>query len=166
MDAADAMAQMVVQNALFPHPFGLGRASTDSLLIPWCTYTDPEVAHVGITNTDATKQDVDVETFTQPLNAIDRAVIDGNDNGFVRVLVKRNTDEIVGATIVAADAGNLISEITVAMKANVGLSTIGATIHPYPTQADALRKTAHQMRKVRFTERQKTLLRKFFAWCR
>ena len=94
------------------------------------------------------------------------AVIDGNDNGFVKVLVKRNTDEIVGATIVATDAGNLISEITVAMKANVGLSTIGATIHPYPTQADALRKTAHQMRKVRFTERQKTLLRKFFAWCR
>ena len=164
--AADAMAQMVVQNALFPHPFGLGSASTDSLLIPWCTYTDPEVAHVGITNTDATKQDVDVETFTQPLNTIDRAVIDGKDNGFVRVIVKRNTDKIVGATIVAADAGNLISEITVAMKADVGLSTIGATIHPYPTQADALRKTAHQMRKVRFTERQKILLRKFFAWCR
>ena len=159
--AADAMAQLVVQNALFPHPFGLGRASTDNLLIPWCTYTDPEVAHIGITNHNA-----DIETFTQPLNTIDRAVIDGKDNGFVRVLVKRNTDKIVGATIVAADAGNLISEITLAMKAGVGLSTIGATIHPYPTQADALRKTAHQMRKIRFSGRQKSLLRRFFAWRR
>ena len=159
--AADAMAQLIVQNALFPHPFGLGRASTDNLLIPWCTYTDPEVAHIGITN-----HNVDIETFTQPLNTIDRAVIDGKDNGFVRVRVKRNTDTIVGATIVAADAGNLISEITVAMKAGVGLSTIGATIHPYPTQADALRKAAHQMRKTRFSARQKALLRRFFAWQR
>ena len=164
--AADAMAQMVVQNALFPHPFGLGRASTNNLLIPWCTYTDPEVAHIGMTNADATNHNVDVETFTTPLSTIDRAVIDGKDNGFVRVLVKRNTDEIVGATIVAADAGNLISEITLAMEAGVGLSAIGATIHPYPTQADALRKTAHQMRKVRFSERQKSLLRRFFAWRR
>ena len=159
--AADAMAQLVVQNALFPHPFGLGRASTDNLLIPWCTYTDPEVAHIGITN-----HNVDIETFTQPLSTIDRAVIDGKEDGFVKVLVKRNTDKIVGATIVAADAGNLISEITVAMKAGVGLSTIGATIHPYPTQADALRKAAHQMRKARFSARQKALLRRFFAWQR
>ena len=159
--AADAMAQLVVQNALFPHPFGLGRASTDNLLIPWCTYTDPEVAHIGITNHNA-----DIETFTQPLSTIDRAVIDGKEDGFVKVLVKRNTDKIVGATIVAADAGNLISEITVAMKAGVGLSTIGATIHPYPTQADALRKAAHQMRKIRFSGRQKSLLRRFFAWRR
>ncbi len=159
--AADAMAQLVIQNALFPHPFGLGRASTDNLLIPWCTYTDPEIAHIGITN-----HNTDVEIFTQPLNTTDRAVIDGNDSGFVRVLVKRNTDKIVGATIVAADAGNLISEITVAMKAGVGLSTIGATIHPYPTQADALRKAAHQMRKARFSTRQKALLQRFFAWRR
>lgn len=164
--AADAMAQIVVQNALFPHPFGLGRVSTDGLLIPWCTYTEPEIAHVGMSGTDAMNQGIAVDTFTQSLNTVDRAVIDGESAGFAMVHVKRGTDNILGATIVAADAGNLISEVTVAMKAGAGLGTIGATIHPYPTQAEVLRQAANQMRKARFTARQKSILRTFFAWRR
>ena len=163
---ADAMAQNVVQNALFPHPFGLGRATTDSLIIPWCTYTEPEIAHVGLYAAEAEGRGFEVETFTQPLDAVDRAVLDGQDEGFVRVHVKRGTDRILGATIVAADAGNLISEVTVAMKAGAGLGTIGATIHPYPTQAEALRKAANLMRKARFSERQRSILTRLFAWRR
>ena len=163
---ADAMAQIVIQNALFPHPFGLGMASTESLNIPWCTYTEPEIAHVGMYEADARKKGIEVETFTQPLADVDRAVLDGEDAGFARVHVRKGTDRILGATIVAADAGNLISEVSVAMKAGAGLGTIGATIHPYPTQAEALRKAANQMRKARFTDRQKAVLTRLFAWRR
>ena len=164
--AADAMAQTVIQNALFPHPFGLGMASTESLNIPWCTYTEPEIAHVGMYAADARKKGIDVETFTQPLADVDRAVLDGEDAGFARVHVRKGTDRIVGATIVAADAGNLITEVSVAMKAGAGLGTIGATIHPYPTQAEALRKAANQMRKARFSDRQRAILSRMFAWRR
>ena len=163
---ADAMAQIVIQNALFPHPFGLGMASTESLNIPWCTYTEPEIAHVGMYEADARKQGIEVETFTQPLADVDRAVLDGEDAGFARVHVRKGTDRILGATIVAADAGNLITEVTVAMKAGAGLGTIGAAIHPYPTQAEALRKAANQMRKARFSERQRAILTRMFAWRR
>ena len=164
--AADAMAQIVIQNALFPHPFGLGMASTESLNIPWCTYTEPEIAHVGMYEADARKKGIEIETFTQPLADVDRAVLDGEDAGFARVHVRKGTDRILGATIVAADAGNLITEVTVAMKAGTGLGTIGAAIHPYPTQAEAWRKAANQMRKARFSDRQRAILSRLFAWRR
>ena len=163
---ADAMAQIVIQNALFPHPLGLGRATTGSLIIPWCTYTEPEIAHVGLYAAEAERKGLEVETFTQPLDEVDRAVLDGQDEGFARVHVKRGTDRILGATIVAADAGNLISEVTVAMQAGAGLGTIGAAIHPYPTQAEVLRKAANLMRKTRFSERQRSILTRMFAWRR
>ena len=164
--AADAMAQIVIQNALFPHPLGLGRARTDRLIIPWCTYTDPEIAHVGLSEAEATARGIATETFTQPLAEVDRAVLDGEDTGFVRVHVKRGTDTIVGATAVAAHAGDLICEITLAMRAGLGLGTVGATVHPYPTQADAWRKVATKLRKARFTERQRSILARWFAWAR
>ena len=164
--AADALAQIVIRNALFPHPFGLGMASTESLNVPWCTYTEPEVAHVGLYEADARKKGVEVETFTQPLADVDRAVLDGEDAGFARVHVRKGTDRILGATIVAADAGNLITEVSVAMRAGAGLGTIGGTIHPYPTQAEAWRKAANRMRRARFTGRQKAILSRLFAWRR
>ena len=164
--AADAMAQIVIQNALFPHPFGLGKASTESLVIPWCTYTEPEIAHVGMYEADARAKGIEVETFTQPLAEVDRAVLDGEDAGFARVHLRKGTDRIVGATVVAADAGNLISEVTVAMKAGAGLGVIGAAIHPYPTQAEAWRKAANQLRKARFSDRQRAILGRLFAWRR
>ena len=163
---ADAMAQILIQNALFPHPLGLGRASTERLIIPWCTYTEPEIAHVGMYEADARERGIEVETFTQPLAEVDRAVLDGEDAGFARVHVRKGTDRILGATIVAADAGNLISEVTVAMRAGAGLGTIGAAIHPYPTQAEALRKAAMQLRRARFSARQRSILERWFAWTR
>jgi pyruvate/2-oxoglutarate dehydrogenase complex dihydrolipoamide dehydrogenase (E3) component len=163
---ADAMAQIVIQNALFPHPFGLGTARTSSLIIPWCTYTEPEIAHVGMYEADARAKGLEIETFTQPLDEVDRAVLDGETDGFARVHVKKGTDVILGATIVAGHAGSLISEITVAMKAGAGLGVIGGTIHPYPTQSEALRKVANLMRKARFSARQKSILGRWFSWTR
>ena len=148
---ADAMAQIVIQNALFPHPFGLGYASTKSLIIPWATYTNPEIAHVGLYESDATKNGMEVETFTFHLDEVDRAILDGEDQGFARVHLKKGTDTILGATIVATHAGDLISEFTVAMKGGLGLSAITRTIHPYPTQAEVIKKVANAWRKTTFT---------------
>jgi len=161
---ANATAQIVVQNALFPHPFGLGYASTDLLVIPWCTYTDPEIAHVGISETEAKERGV--ATFTTPLNEVDRAILDGQENGFARVYVQKGTDKILGATVVAAHAGDLISQFTLAMKAGIGLGLFSRTIYPYPTQAKIIKHLANAWRKTTFTEAKQKILRRWFAWCR
>src|SRR5205807_9172453 len=94
--AADAMARLVIRNALF-----LGRGRASALVIPWCTYTDPEIAHVGLYEHEAVEHGIAVQTFTQPLEHVDRAVLDGDSDGFARVHVRRGPDRIVGATVVA-----------------------------------------------------------------
>jgi pyruvate/2-oxoglutarate dehydrogenase complex dihydrolipoamide dehydrogenase (E3) component len=163
---ADTLAQIVIQNALFPHPLGLGCASTDYLIIPWCTFTEPEIAHVGMYEADAKAKGIEVETFTFKLDEVDRAILDGEEEGFARVHVEKGSDQILGATIVAAHAGDMISELTLAMKAGIGLKTISTTIHPYPTQAELIKKMANAWRKSTFTEGKKTILSKIFSWMR
>jgi pyruvate/2-oxoglutarate dehydrogenase complex dihydrolipoamide dehydrogenase (E3) component len=164
--AADAMAQIVIQNALFPHPFGLGYASTESLIMPWCTFTEPEVAHVGLYEAEATKKGLEVETYTYKLDEVDRAILDGEEEGFARVHIQKGTDKILGATIVASHAGDMINEFSVLMKAGAGVKTIAATIHPYPTQAEVNKKVVNLWRKAHFTARTKTMLTRLFAWLR
>ncbi len=164
--AADAMARIVIQNALFGGIPFLGRAKASTLTIPWCTYTDPEVAHVGLYEHEAQRQGIATQTFVQRLHDVDRAVLDGQTDGFVRVLVKRGTDRILGATIVAHHAGDMISEITLAMASGLGLKKIAATIHPYPTQAESIKKVADQFNRTRLTPRVKWLLERWLAWTR
>ena len=142
--SADFMARIVIQNALFK-----GRARASSLIIPWCTYTSPEIAHVGLYEKDANEKSVEVDTFTQEMRTVDRAILDGEPEGFVRVHIRKGTDAIVGATIVAAHAGDLIGEVTLAMKGQLGLKTIAGTIHPYPTHAEAIRKTGFPFNRAR-----------------
>lgn len=163
---ADAMAKIIVQNSLFPHPLGFGYAYTDSLIIPWCTFTEPEIAHVGIYELQAKKNGVEVDTLTFNFDEVDRAILDGEDQGFARVHVKKNTDQILGATIVAAHAGDMISEFTLAIKEKIGLNAITSTIYPYPTQAEIIKKIANAWRKKTFTEGKKKILGKFFSWTR
>ncbi|MEW6682880.1 MAG: mercuric reductase [Nitrospirota bacterium] len=164
--AADATAQVLIQNALFPHPFGLGWARTDALVIPWTTYTDPEVAHVGLYERDAREKGLAVATFTVKLDEVDRAILDGEDDGFARVHLQKGTDKILGATIVAPHAGELISEVTVAMRAGLGLATVGAAIHPYPTQAEVIKKLANAWRRTTLTAGKKAVLARWFRWTR
>ena len=95
--AADFMARIVIQNTLFR-----GRAKASALTIPWCTYTSPELAHVGLTAAAAERQGVSIDTYTQELSGVDRAILDGTTDGFARVHVRKGTDRIVGGTIVAA----------------------------------------------------------------
>jgi pyruvate/2-oxoglutarate dehydrogenase complex dihydrolipoamide dehydrogenase (E3) component/uncharacterized membrane protein YdjX (TVP38/TMEM64 family) len=154
---ADALARIVIQNALFG-TFGKKKAS--ALTVPWCTYTTPEIAHVGLSEKDARARGIPVRTIDVPLHDVDRARLDGEDDGFLRVHLREGTDKIVGATLVAAHAGDLISELTLAMSARLGLGAIAGTIHPYPTQAEAMKKSADAYNRTRLTPRVKQL----FAW--
>ena len=159
--SADFQARIVIQNALF-----FGRKKTSALTIPWATYTSPEIAHVGLYEKEARERGIEVTTFTQSLAEVDRAILDGETDGFVRVHVRKGSDEILGATIVAEHAGDLISEITLAMTNKLGLGKIAATIHPYPTQAEAIRKIADQYNRTRLTPRVKRLFTRLLAWRR
>lgn len=159
--AADFMARIVIQNALF-----MGRAKVGSLTIPWCTYTSPEIAHVGLYEKDAQERGIALDTYIQHFADIDRAILAGETEGFVKVHTRKGTDQIVGATIVASHAGDLISEITLAMQHGIGLKKIGGTIHPYPTQAEAIRKLGDQFNRTRLTPFVKSLFRKWLSWTR
>jgi pyruvate/2-oxoglutarate dehydrogenase complex dihydrolipoamide dehydrogenase (E3) component len=158
---ADAMARIVVQNALF-----FGRKRTRDLIIPWCTYTDPEVAHVGMYEAEAVRAGIPVQSFSQPLAGVDRAVTDGEEAGFVKILVKKDTDRILGATIVARHAGDMISEVTLAMNLGAGLGRLSSVIHPYPTQAEAIRKVADAYNRTRLTPFVKRVFDRWLAWVR
>lgn len=150
---ADAAARIAIQNALFK-----GRKKLSTLVVPWCTYTDPEIAHVGLYEKDAQKQGLEITTFTKPLREVDRAILDGEDAGFVKIHVKKGTDKILGATIVAKHAGDMISEITLAMVGGLGLGSIAATIHPYPTQAEAIKHVGDMYNRTRLTPFAKKVL--------
>ena len=155
--AADAAARIVIKNTLFS-PFGLGRSKLSSLVMPWVTYTDPEIAHVGMYEDQAQKLGIDVETIKIPFSSVDRAIADAQESGFVKILHKKNSDEILGATIVASHAGEMISELTTAIVGKIGLSQLSGVIHPYPTQAEAIKKAADAYRRTLLTPRAKKLL--------
>ena len=159
--AADFSARTVIQNALF---FGRSRAS--ALTIPWCTYTEPEIAHVGLYERDAVAAGIEIDTFVRKLAEVDRAIAEGDEEGFVKIHVKRGTDQILGATIVARNAGDLISEVSVAMAGKLGLSRLASVIHPYPTQAEAIRQIGDAYRRTRLTPFVARLFRAFLALSR
>jgi pyruvate/2-oxoglutarate dehydrogenase complex dihydrolipoamide dehydrogenase (E3) component len=159
--AADFMARIVIRNALF-----FGRSKASALTIPWCTYTEPEIAHVGLHEKQAQEQGMEVDTFTRELTEVDRSILEGHTNGLVRVHVRKGTDKIVGATIVAANAGDMISEITLAMTHKLGLRHIADTIHPYPTQAEAIRQVGDAYNRTRLTPFANAILSRLMAWRR
>ena len=161
--AADFAARIVIQNALFS--IGpLGRRKLSALTMPWCTYTHPEVAHVGLYEHDAKERGIEVDTFVQRFDEVDRAILDGDAEGFVKVHVRDRTDEIVGATIVARNAGDMIGELSLAMANGLGLGKIANTIHPYPTQAEAIRKVGDLYNRTRLTPRVKKWMERWMAF--
>ena len=143
---ADFMARMVIRNALF-----LGKAKFSDLLIPWCTFTDPEIAHVGLYEKDLVERKIPHQTFTRYFKDVDRSIVEDKTDGFVRVHVREKNDEILGATIVGDGAGNMISEITLAMQSETGLSKLANVIHPYPTSAEAVRQSGDMYNKTKLT---------------
>ena len=155
--AADAAARIVIKNILFS-PFGLGKSKLSDLVMPWVTYTDPEIAHVGMYEAQAQAKGLDCNTIKIDFDDVDRALADGETEGFLKILHKKGSDEILGATIVAPHAGEMISEITTAMIGGMGLSKLSSVIHPYPTQAGAIKQAADAYRRTLLTERTKKLL--------
>jgi pyruvate/2-oxoglutarate dehydrogenase complex dihydrolipoamide dehydrogenase (E3) component len=155
--AADAQARLVIQNALF---FGRSRAS--ALVIPWCTYTDPELAHVGISAEAARRQGGRVETVTVRFDEVDRAVVDEERDGFVRVHHTRG--RMLGCTVVASRAGDMIGVAAYALRRRASLDDLGATIFPYPTATDAFRTAADVYRRTRLTPRVRSWLQRYFRW--
>ena len=156
---ADASARIVVRNALF-----LGRKRWSALTIPWCTYTDPEIAHVGMYVREAREKDIPVKTFTVPMHDVDRAIADGEEHGFVKIHVKEGTDTILGATVVARHAGEMINEISLAIVAGIGLAGIACVIHNYPTQAEAIKQAADAYNRTRLTPLIKWISKRWLAW--
>jgi len=155
---ADAQARIVIQNALF-----FGRSKASALTIPWCTYTTPEIAHVGLYEKDAKEKGIEVDTVTVPLSTVDRAILDGADEGFLRVHVQKGSKEgkIAGATLVAEHAGDMLGELCLAVTHGIGLKRIASVIHPYPTQGEAVKKAADQWRRGALTP---TVKKVFGTW--
>ena len=163
--AADASAKIVVENALSP----LGRfrpKKVSDLVMPWCTYTDPEVAQVGMSATEASAAGVEIDTYQVPLSQVNRAVIDGEEEGFVKIVTARGKDEILGATVVATHAGEIINEVTLAMVENLGLGRFVDVIHPYPVQAEAIKRAAGLFTRQRLTPAVKKSFEAYFSWIR
>jgi pyruvate/2-oxoglutarate dehydrogenase complex dihydrolipoamide dehydrogenase (E3) component len=159
--SADFMARLVIRNALFA-----GRAKMSTLTIPWCTYTDPEIAHVGMYEADAAAQGLDLDVYVQPLEEVDRAILEGEGAGFVKVLTEKGKDRILGATIVSRHAGEMISEVSVAMAGRMGLGAVGNVIHPYPTRAEAIRRVGDQYNRTRLTPFVSSLMKTWTKWTR
>lgn len=155
--AADALARIAIQNALF-----FGRAKASDLVIPWCTYTSPELAHVGLSRDAAEEKGLSVDILTLPLDQVDRAVLDGTEVGFLRLVLQKGKDRILGATLVADHAGEILGELSLAIKAGIGLNTIAGTIHAYPTQAEVVKKAADAWRRGKLTPTVKKVFATFF----
>jgi pyruvate/2-oxoglutarate dehydrogenase complex dihydrolipoamide dehydrogenase (E3) component len=159
--AADAAARVVIQNALF-----FGRKRLSALTIPWCTFTDPEIAHVGLYERDAAVRGIAVDTYVREFKDVDRAIADGEEEGFVKVHTRKGSDQILGATIVARHAGEMIGEVAVAMAGKIGLGRLAAVVHPYPTQAEAIRQVGDMYNRTRLTPFVKGLFERWLRWTR
>ena len=156
---ADAHAGVVIQNALF---FPSARA--DRLVVPRCTYTAPEVAHVGLDRQEAEQRGIAVDLVDVALEENHRALLDGEEEGFLRVLLQKGSDRVLGATVVAAHAGDLIAPLTLAVTHRLGLAKFAGTILPYPTQAEVLKKAANQWRRTRLSPTVQGLFARWFRW--
>ncbi len=155
--AADAAARIVLKNTLFS-PFGFGKYKLSDLVMPWVTYTDPEIAHVGMYEAQAQAKGINCNIIKIDFDDVDRALADGETEGFLKILHKKGSDKILGATIVARHAGEMISEVTTAIVHKIGLSKMSSVIHPYPTQAEAIKKAADAYRRTLLTPTSKKFL--------
>jgi pyruvate/2-oxoglutarate dehydrogenase complex dihydrolipoamide dehydrogenase (E3) component len=155
---ADAQARVVVRNILMP--FQLLRQKMDYSAVPWCTYTDPEIVRVGLNETEAKQQNISYDLISLRINELDRSVVEREELGFVKVLTAKGTDKILGVTIVAARAGDLLHEFVLAMKHRIGIGQLATTIHAYPTFAELGRKVGDHYNKRRLTP----FVKRVFNW--
>jgi len=159
--AAEALGRIALQNALF-----LGRKRASDLVIPWCTYTNPEIAHVGLNQKEARKSGIEIETFTLPFAENDRGVVDGDTAGFARVHANKKNGKLLGATLVSRHAGESIGELVMAIQHGIKVGALGAVIHPYPTEAEIIKRLGDASQRGRLRPWMKHWLVKTFQWRR
>lgn len=159
--AADAAARIMTQNAFF-----FGRKKVSDLVMPWVTYTAPEVAHVGLYERDAKEQGIAIDTFVEHFSHNDRAIAEGATIGFAKVHVKQGSDKIVGATVVGDNAGEILAELTLAMTHNIGLGKIASAIHPYPTRSEIVKRVADAYNRTRLSPTVSSLFKRWFTLLR
>jgi pyruvate/2-oxoglutarate dehydrogenase complex dihydrolipoamide dehydrogenase (E3) component len=157
--AADHMARICIVNALF-----YGNSKFSSLLMPWCTFTEPEIAHVGLYPRDMETRNIPYDTYIKEFSDNDRAVCEGSTEGFVKIHVKKGTDKIIGATIVGDGAGDMISEVCTLMHAKIGLAKLASIIHPYPTRADAIRQIGDQYNEAAMTPFMRKIMKSILSF--
>ncbi len=155
---ADYQARIVARNILMPFSFLYQKAEYST--VPWATYLDPEVGRVGMNEDEARARNVAYDIYRSAVPDLDRAVVEDETEGFVKILTARGTDRILGVTMVASHAGDLIHEFALAMKHRIGLGQISSVIHAYPTFAELARKTGDAYQKTRLTPR----VRRLFGW--
>ena len=158
---AEASARIALQNALL-----LGRKRLSSITIPWCTYTDPEIAHVGLYVREAMGKGIAMSTITILMHDVDRAITDGEEAGFVKIHLRSGTDQILGATMVARHAGEMINGVSLAIERGIGLRALSKVLYTYPTQTEAFKKAADAYNRTRLTPTLKFLSKRWLAWCR
>ena len=158
---AEALARIALQNALF-----FGRKKASALVVPWATFTDPEVAHVGLDEEQARDLGLQTRTITLPFADNDRAATDSDTDGFARVLVGARDGRLLGATLVGSHAGDMIGELVLAIQKKMKISELSAVIHPYPTRAEIIKRLGDESMRSRLKPWIKRLLTRFFAWSR
>lgn len=158
---ADAQARIVIRNALF-----MGRARADRLLVPWCTYTHPEIAHVGATKRELAATQTPHDVLRVNFADLDRGRTDDAGEGYAEVLVQRGSDQLLGATIVGRDAGEQLAPLLVMMNTKLGLGSLGSLVLPYPTRSEYLRRLADAWNRQRLTPRAAALLAGWLRWRR
>ncbi len=159
--AADAAARLVIRNALF-----LGRSRLSALNIPWCTYTDPEIARVGLSEEEAVRRGVPADIFLRPFAEVDRAITDSEEEGFAKILVRKGSGRILGATLVGRHAGEMVGEISLAMARRVELGRLADVILPYPTRSEAIRQAGDAYNRTRLTPLVRRILGAWLRWTR
>ncbi|EPA8650645.1 dihydrolipoyl dehydrogenase [Photobacterium damselae] len=161
--AASHQAWYAAVNGLFGQ---FKRFKADYSVMPAATYTSPEVARVGLNEKEATAQGIEFDVVTYGIDDLDRAITDGEDHGFIKVITPKGKDTILGATIVGANAGDLLAEFTLAMRHNLGLNKILATVHPYPTMSEAVKYTAGVWKRNNAPEKLLEWVAKYHRWMR
>ena len=157
---AEHQARVVVRNLLLPRLFGALHARADRFVLPWCTFTEPEVARAGLNEREAREKGIRYDLHRFDFKSLDRAILDGADTGLVKVLTAPGKDRILGATLVGEGSGEMIHEFAVAMRHGLGLAALSGTIHVYPTLSQAVQRVADAYQKTRLTAR----ARRIFSW--
>jgi len=158
---ANQQARVVIQNALFPK-----KARMDYRVVPWATFTDPELAQVGLTEAAAEAQGIPYRVLRIPYAGVDRMVCDDATDGFLKVLTPPGRDDILGATMVGAHAGELIHELVLAMSKRLRLRDLAGTVHIYPTMAEIMRRAGDESRKAGFTPTLQRWVARYLRWHR